>query len=111
MEVESSSPAESEPSPALRYKQRLEKSSGGEAVLMEWSPTMDLLAIALSDHSVSSTLILLTVHLLLSSCCCLVVKVVLNRLSWQRVWMIGPESAAATAMAWRPDGRGKVENP
>ncbi len=52
MEVDSSSPAASEPPPALRYKQRLEKSSGGEAVLMEWSPTMDLLAIALADHSV-----------------------------------------------------------
>ena len=52
MEVDSSSPAVSEPPPALRYRQRLEKSSGGDAVLMEWSPTMDLLAVALADHSV-----------------------------------------------------------
>ena len=44
----------SESSTALRYRQRLEKSTGGgEVVLMEWSPTADLLAVALADHSVS----------------------------------------------------------
>ncbi len=37
----------------LCYKQRLEKFTGGEVVLMQWCPTMDLLAIALADHSVS----------------------------------------------------------
>ncbi len=44
----------SESGETLCYKQRLEKSTGGEVVLMQWSPTMDLLAIALADHSVSS---------------------------------------------------------
>lgn len=39
--------------PTLCYRQRLEKSTGGEVVLMEWSPTMDLLAVAFADHSVS----------------------------------------------------------
>ncbi len=37
----------------LCYKQRLEKFTGGEVVLMQWCPTMDLLAIAMADHSVS----------------------------------------------------------
>ena len=37
----------------LCYRQRLEKSTGGEVVLMEWSPTMDVLATALANHSVS----------------------------------------------------------
>lgn len=43
---------ESSETAVLRYRQRLEKSTGGEVVLMEWSPTMDLLAVALADHSV-----------------------------------------------------------
>lgn len=36
-------------------------------------------------------------------------KVVLYRLSWQRVWMITPVAASVTAIAWRPDGRGELE--
>lgn len=47
--------ADSEVGESLCYKQRLEKSTGGEVLLMEWSPTMDLLAVALADHSVSSS--------------------------------------------------------
>ena len=42
----------SESASALRYRQRLEKSTGGEVVVMEWSPTADLLAVALATHSV-----------------------------------------------------------
>ena len=38
---------------ALRYKQRLEKSTGAEMFLMKWSPVADLLAAAFTDHSVS----------------------------------------------------------
>ena len=38
------------------YKQRLEKSTGAEMVLMRWSPVADLLAAAFSDHSVSLSL-------------------------------------------------------
>ena len=34
------------------------------------------------------------------------VQVVLNRLSWQRVWSIPPAESAVSALAWRPDGRG-----
>ena len=37
----------------LCFKQRAEKSTGGEVILMEWSPTMDILALAFSDHSAS----------------------------------------------------------
>ena len=36
----------------LCYKQRAEKSAGGEVTLLEWSPTMDVIAIAFSDNSV-----------------------------------------------------------
>lgn len=46
------STAGSESVQVLRYRQRLEKSTGGDVILMEWSPTMDLLAVALADHSV-----------------------------------------------------------
>ena len=60
MEVDTSGSVDSSPAPAMRYRQRLEKSSGGEAVLMEWSPTMDLLAVALADHSVRQ--FVLSVH-------------------------------------------------
>ena len=48
---------DSEGPPVLRYRQRLEKSTGGEVMLMAWSPTMDLLAAALSDHSVSDSVL------------------------------------------------------
>ena len=37
---------------AVSYRQRLEKSLEKEMVLMEWSPTMDLLAATLADKSV-----------------------------------------------------------
>ena len=37
----------------LCYCQRVEKSTGGEMTLMQWSPTMDLLAAAFADNSVS----------------------------------------------------------
>ncbi len=36
----------------LCYRQRAEKSTGGEMVLMAWSPTMDVLASAFADRSV-----------------------------------------------------------
>ena len=37
----------------LGYRQRLEKPAGGDIALMEWSPTMDLLAATFVDNSVS----------------------------------------------------------
>ena len=40
-------------SETLCYKQRAEKSTGAEMVLMKWSPVADLLAAAFSDRSVS----------------------------------------------------------
>lgn len=43
-------------SEALSYRQRLEKPAGGEVVLMQWSPTMDLLAASFADNSVSNKL-------------------------------------------------------
>ena len=40
-------------SEVLGYRQRLEKPAGGDIVLMQWSPTMDLLAASFADNSVS----------------------------------------------------------
>lgn len=57
MEGEDESSADSEGPQTLCFKQRLEKSTGGEVVLMEWSPTMDLLAAVFKDHSVRATAI------------------------------------------------------
>lgn len=37
----------------LCYRQRVEKATGGEVVLIHWSPTMDVAALAFADHSVS----------------------------------------------------------
>ena len=47
---------------ALCYRQRAEKSTGGEMMLMSWSPTMDLLAASFADNSVrhSRRLLLIT---------------------------------------------------
>ena len=36
----------------LGYRQRLEKPAGGDLVLLQWSPTMDLLAATFADNSV-----------------------------------------------------------
>jgi hypothetical protein len=69
-------------SEALAYRQRLEKPAGGEIVLMKWSPTMDLLAASFADNSV-----------------------IVNRLSWQRVWTIPAQDGTPTALAWRTDGQ------
>ena len=49
--MESESDCQSEET--LCYKLRGEKSVGCEVVLLEWSPTMDVIAIAFTDNSVS----------------------------------------------------------
>ena len=61
MEGELDASVESE-AEALSYRQRLEKSAGGEIVLMEWSPTMDLLAATFADNSVSNSAIYLSTN-------------------------------------------------
>lgn len=66
----------------LCYKLRSEKTLSGEIISVQWSPKMDLIAFALGDGSV-----------------------VLNRLSWQRVWITTPTHSPVTAIAWRPDGK------
>ena len=43
----------SEQLPPLCFKLRAEKSTGGEVTLLEWSPIMDIVALAFSDNSVS----------------------------------------------------------
>ncbi|XP_065911804.1 anaphase-promoting complex subunit 4-like [Dysidea avara] len=66
----------------LCFKLSSEKSSPGDIVALQWSPKMDLLAMAMKDGSV-----------------------ILNRLSWQRVWTAQPTDSAVTSLSWRPDGR------
>ena len=36
-------------------------------------------------------------------------QVVLNRLSWQRVWAVEPAETSVAGLSWRPDGRGERE--
>ena len=43
---------EQEDEEKLCYRQRAEKAAGGEVTLMQWSPTMDVIALAFKDHSV-----------------------------------------------------------
>ena len=43
---------EEEEQEKLCYRQRAEKAAGGEVVNMQWSPTMDVIALAFSDNSV-----------------------------------------------------------
>ena len=47
------SDAAGEEEEVLCFRQRVEKSTGGEIIMMQWSPTMDLLAAAFADNSVS----------------------------------------------------------
>lgn len=56
-------------SETLCYKQRAEKSIGGEMVLMKWSPVADLLAAAFSDRSVSVLFLSQAVHLFVAPMC------------------------------------------
>lgn len=74
--------SEEEEGGRLCYKQRAEKPSAGEITLMEWSPTMDVIALAFADFSIA-----------------------LYRLSWQRVWSVEPSTTAVRCFSWRPDGR------
>ena len=53
--------SEEEEGGRLCYKQRAEKPSAGEITLMEWSPTMDVIALAFADFSVSYKTILIAI--------------------------------------------------
>ncbi|CAL1530744.1 unnamed protein product [Lymnaea stagnalis] len=67
-----------------RFKLREEKHVVAEIEIMAWSPTMDLLALANVNG-----------------------EVLVNRLSWQRVWSLAPptERDNVGGLAWRPDGK------
>ncbi|XP_059150543.1 anaphase-promoting complex subunit 4-like isoform X2 [Physella acuta] len=67
-----------------RFKLREEKHVVAEIEIMAWSPTMDLLALANVNGDV-----------------------LVNRLSWQRVWSLPPptEGDKVGGFAWRPDGK------
>ena len=54
--------SEEEEGGRLCYKQRAEKPSAGEITLMEWSPTMDVIALAFADFSVSYKTILIAIQ-------------------------------------------------
>lgn len=51
--VEKYMESEEESESRLSFKQRAEKSTGGDVVLIQWSPKMDVIALAFSNHSVS----------------------------------------------------------
>eukprot|EP00038_Savillea_parva_P016622 m.17355 g.17355 ORF g.17355 m.17355 type:complete len:889 (+) comp3492_c0_seq1:87-2753(+) len=60
-----------------------EQRAPGHAELVEWCPTMDLVAVSTTDN-----------------------QLVLFRLSWQKVWSRpGKELVAMSSLAWRPDGK------
>lgn len=83
------------------YKLRSEKTLSGDIVAVQWSPKMDLLALALKDGSVSILCIIFPKNSAL-----FILQVILNRLSWQRVWITSPAHSPVTAISWKPDGRG-----
>ncbi|OAD52608.1 Anaphase-promoting complex subunit 4 [Eufriesea mexicana] len=64
-------------------RQLEERQLPAEVTKMQWSPKMDLLAIAN------------------------VKEVTLHRLTWQRVWLLSPQEESDTIvnLAWRPDGK------
>ena len=64
-------------------RQLEEKQVEHEVKLLEWSPTMDILAVGLFSGEVS-----------------------LYRLNWQRIWTVAPpEQCFCEAVVWRPDGK------
>ncbi|KOC61948.1 Anaphase-promoting complex subunit 4 [Habropoda laboriosa] len=65
-------------------RQLEERQLPAEVTRMQWSPKMDLLAIANVKGEVT-----------------------LHRLTWQRVWLLSPpeESDTVVNLAWRPDGK------
>ncbi|CAM1319382.1 ANAPC4 (predicted) [Pycnogonum litorale] len=69
------------------FRQIDEKHVADEIKLMEWSPKMDLIALALKQGEVA-----------------------LHRLSWQKVWTLpalpgGDHKQDIQALSWRPDGK------
>ncbi|XP_043255797.1 anaphase-promoting complex subunit 4 [Colletes gigas] len=69
---------------AGRIRQLDERQLPAEVTKMQWSPKMDLLAIANVKGEVT-----------------------LHRLTWQRVWLLSPQEESDTLvnLAWRPDGK------
>ncbi|RUS78183.1 hypothetical protein EGW08_014042 [Elysia chlorotica] len=70
-----------------RFKLRDEKQVASDIILMEWSPTMDLIALANANG-----------------------EILVNRLSWQRVWLLPAyderqKQIQVSALSWRPDGK------
>ncbi|XP_076178898.1 anaphase-promoting complex subunit 4 isoform X2 [Ptiloglossa arizonensis] len=65
-------------------RQLEERQLSAEVTKMQWSPKMDLLAIANVKGEVT-----------------------LHRLTWQRVWLLSPQEESDTLvnLAWRPDGK------
>lgn len=65
-------------------RQLEERQLSAEVTKMQWSPKMDLLAIANVKGEVT-----------------------LHRLTWQRVWLLNPQEESDTLvnLAWRPDGK------
>lgn len=65
----------------MAFTQLLDRSLASDVVLASWCPTMDLLALVMSDSQLS-----------------------VNRLNKQRLWVLAPDSKI-TAISWQPDGK------
>jgi hypothetical protein len=63
------------------FKQLIDKPVAEEIKIFEWCPTMDLLAWITADD-----------------------QLVVQRLSWQRLFSIRTHDQPITALTWRPDG-------
>lgn len=65
----------------MAFTQLLDRGLTSDVVLASWCPTMDLLALVMSDSQLS-----------------------VNRLNKQRLWVLAPDSKI-TAITWQPDGK------
>ncbi len=65
----------------MAFTQLLDRGLASDVVLASWCPTMDLLALVMSDSQLS-----------------------VNRLNKQRLWALAPDSKI-TAITWQPDGK------
>lgn len=65
----------------MPFTQLLDRGLATDVILASWCPTMDLLALVMSDNQLS-----------------------VNRLNKQRLWVLAPDSRI-TAISWQPDGK------
>lgn len=85
-------------------RQLEERQLPSEVTLMQWSPNMDLLAIVnAKGNEIIFRLLRVSYYKILN----IPGELALHRLTWQRVWLLGPieEGDTITNITWRPDGK------